>query len=122
MSDHASNIQPMPDPYREAERRAADTRTPSFTDDEMETIRKALLHSASNAARHAYPQGNPNLRVEGYLVRKALLPQHLVPWVLGDPPPAPCAVCGGSGKIEVNFPTAPPTWGMSPCPSCGVEK
>jgi hypothetical protein len=53
----------------------------------MQAIRKALQRSASNAARYAYPQGRPDLRVRGYLENNCGLPAHLIAWVLDDPSP-----------------------------------
>ena len=112
MSDHAFNIQPMPDPYREAERRAADTRTPSFTDDEMEAIRRILycVHNHSEACTCGYEVLMGELAVTA--------------WVLGDPSPAPPALrwvlCGDHRQIM--YDTGEYLVGSVPCPSCGGEK
>ena len=73
------------------ERRAADTHTPSFTDDEMTAIFRLLrgVHCTL-----------PSIAVD-YCCDECLrgtfhkynAPQSVIAWVLGDP--SPCPSCGG---------------------------
>jgi hypothetical protein len=49
---------------------------------EMQAIRKALLHASHNAARHAYPDGRPDLRLRRYMEHNCHLPESVIAWVL----------------------------------------
>ena len=82
--------------------RAEQARTPSFTDDEMETIRRALECWWEHCTCDDYHD------VKNDPVDK--MTTRLLAWVLGDPSPAPCAC----------EPNALPAFGR--CPSCGGEK
>lgn len=99
-------------------------RIPSFTDDEMEAIRKALRWVGEYSLRFDWQ-----------------VPNNVIRWVLGDPSPAPCN-CGFGGfhddtnpRCRANTPSPAPcetchgvkfiAWGdnnRQPCPSCGGEK
>lgn len=50
--------------------------------DNMQAIRKALLHASDNAARHAYPDGRPDLRLRRYLKLNCFLSDAAIDWVM----------------------------------------
>lgn len=109
------------------QRRAADARTPSFTDDEIATIRQALHDRAifqscrmfpaspTSQAGHIWFSGK-HADIEQRVLTTCLsswgLPTSVIAWVLGDPSPAPCAECHGVHRVgRQQPPTLPPLWG-----------
>lgn len=66
------------------ERRAADTRTPTFTDDEMADVRMCLRDYFNTS--HTF-------------MRSAGMSENLIAWVLGESP-VPCQTCGGTGEVD----------------------
>jgi len=90
----------------------------TFTDVELEAIRKAL-HELT------YPDKWPTiigpLPRHRARLRELGFPESVIRWVLDDPSPdspadKPCETCGGTGKLPIYVLGS--VQGASPCPSC----
>ena len=121
------------------ERRAADTRTPSFTDDEKRALGLNIHARLARAGLHpnqlqpywvpdtdsmCYPKDDPETITAAFTFVREMFEMATGWRVLGDPSPAPPALrwvlCGDHRQIM--YDTGEYLVGSVPCPSCGGEK
>ena len=112
-------------------------RTPSFTDDEMEAIRRFMFNELVPQSWRTIDERNDRLRAR----LNVRFGPNVATWVLGDPSPAPadigydpddvgeqwpspapCETCAGKGWIAEDHSWGQPHGEQHQCPSCGGEE